>query len=100
MNMDSNQVSKNWDFCRWDNQREIQRLMKVARSYANLTQAQLAKRMKTTQSGVARMENDPNGCTIKQAEKYIEACGFFLRLHHISIQMPNGSHTSFVGRKN
>lgn len=90
----------NYDFHRWDNQRELQRLMKSARSYAKLTQGRLAANMGTSQSAVARLENDPKGCTVKQAEKYIEACGFYLRIHHMSIQMPTGSHCTFVGSKN
>jgi ribosome-binding protein aMBF1 (putative translation factor) len=46
-----------------------------AREKAGLTQAQVARRMKTTQSVVARIESAQNPPNLKTLERYAEAVG-------------------------
>ena len=51
-----------------------------ARVRAHLTQAEVAKRMGTTQSVVARLESGTNSMTLKTLERYAEATGSHLRV--------------------
>ena len=46
-----------------------------ARTKAGMTQAQVAKRMGTTQSVVARIESGQNAPNLKTLEKYAQAVG-------------------------
>jgi ribosome-binding protein aMBF1 (putative translation factor) len=46
-----------------------------AREKAGLTQAQVAKRMRTTQSVVARIESGQNPPNLRTLERYAEAVG-------------------------
>ena len=48
--------------------------IKVARRERGLTQAQLAKLVRTKQAGIARAEN--RGCSLTFAEKAVGVCGF------------------------
>ena len=51
-----------------------------ARARAHLTQAEVAQRMGTTQSVVARLESGTNSITLKTLERYAEATGSHLRI--------------------
>lgn len=51
-----------------------------ARSRAGLTQAELAERMKTTQSVIARLEGGRSTPTWKTLRRYAEATGSRLRV--------------------
>jgi DNA-binding XRE family transcriptional regulator len=51
-----------------------------ARSEAGLTQAEVAERMGTTQSVVARLESGRNPPNLKTLEKYAQAVGRRVRL--------------------
>jgi ribosome-binding protein aMBF1 (putative translation factor) len=53
----------------------LARALILARSKAGLTQAQLAKRMGTTQSVVARIESGRNPPNLKTLDKYARALG-------------------------
>ena len=57
----------------------IQSLIK-ARSRAGLTQAELAERMKTTQSVIARLEGGRSTPSWKTLRRYAEATGSRLRV--------------------
>ncbi len=57
----------------------IQSLIR-ARSRAGLTQAELAERMKTTQSVIARLEGGRSTPTWKTLRRYAEATGSRLRV--------------------
>ncbi len=53
----------------------LARALIKARTNAKLTQAQVAKRMGTTQSVVARIESGQNAPNLRTLEKYAEAVG-------------------------
>jgi len=59
---------------------ELARALIEARTRAGLTQAQLAKRMKTTQSAVARMESGRVRPSTKTLEKVARATGTRLKI--------------------
>lgn len=69
--------------------------LRIARRMAGLTQKELAEKMKTKQPAIARAENG-NVANIRFMEKFVRACGYELRLHHISITNGQTSHTAFV----
>ena len=70
----------------------------TARHYAKLTQQELADRLKTGQSSIARAET--NGCGITFAERAVKACDSELMFHHVSIITKDGTrHTSFYAYK-
>ena len=52
-----------------------------ARSRAGLTQQQVARRMKTTQAVVARLEGGGSMPSTRTLEKYAKATGSQMRLH-------------------
>lgn len=51
-----------------------------ARSRAHLTQAEVAKRMGTTQSVVARLESGTKSANLKTLEKFAKATGSYLHI--------------------
>ncbi|MBS0271213.1 MAG: helix-turn-helix transcriptional regulator [Proteobacteria bacterium] len=59
---------------------EVARELIHARSRAHLTQAEVAKRMGTTQSVVARLESGANSASLKTLEKYAKATGSHLHV--------------------
>ena len=59
---------------------ELARSLIEARTRAGLTQAQLAKRMQTTQSVIARMESGRVRPSTKTLEKFARATGTRLRI--------------------
>ena len=59
---------------------EIARELIHARARAHLTQAELAKRMGTTQSVVARLESGAQSTSLKTLEKYAKATGNHLHI--------------------
>lgn len=64
---------------------ELARSLIEARSQAGLTQAQLAKRMKTTQSVVARLESGRVRPSTKTLEKVARATGTRLKISFESL---------------
>lgn len=60
-------------------------LIRLARKKAGLTQHQLAQRANTKQPAIARAENGNIG-SLNFVERLIKACGFRLRLNHVTIQ--------------
>jgi len=64
-----NEVSSKFDkaYC-------IAELLHQARNHAHLSQKEIAKRLKTTQSAVSRMESGAN-VSINKLQQYVEACG-------------------------
>ncbi|MGZ5412012.1 MAG: helix-turn-helix domain-containing protein, partial [Solirubrobacterales bacterium] len=56
----------------------IGELVAKARASEGLTQAQLARRMGTTQSAVARLEAGQGNPTLATVEKALRACGHSL----------------------
>jgi transcriptional regulator with XRE-family HTH domain len=61
---------------------EIKQEMELARLRAGLTQAELAQRMRTTQSVIARMEAGRNLPTMRTLEKVAKATG-----HRLEVQL-------------
>lgn len=57
-----------------------------ARHRAGLTQAQLAERMGTTQSAVARLENARHMPSLAMAARYAEAVGQRLDIHLLAAE--------------
>jgi ribosome-binding protein aMBF1 (putative translation factor) len=55
-----------------------------AREKAGLTQAQVAKRMRTTQSVVARIESGQNPPNLRTLERYAEAVGRRIQVKLVS----------------
>lgn len=70
-------------------------IIESARSYAHLTQEELAARAKTHQSAIARAET--RGCDPKFVEKCLGALGYDLKFHHVSFGNSNFRSTSFLG---
>lgn len=62
--------------------REIQRMMRDARLRAGLTQAELAKLMRTAQSTIARLECGGRSPSYMTLEKWAEVTG-----HQLEVQM-------------
>jgi ribosome-binding protein aMBF1 (putative translation factor) len=56
--------------------------LQTARKSAELTQKELAERMKTTQSVISRIEHGYN-VSVSTIEKYAQACGKHVELHVI-----------------
>ncbi len=59
---------------------ELVSVLVKARSQAGLTQKQLAKRMKTTQSAVARLEGGRANPSVRTLEKFAQATGTRLKI--------------------
>ena len=59
---------------------ELASVLVTARLHAGLTQEQLAKRMKTTQSTVARLEGGRANPSTKTLEKFAQATGTRLKI--------------------
>jgi DNA-binding XRE family transcriptional regulator len=59
---------------------EIARMLIAARAKAGLTQVQLAKKMGTTQSAIARLESGKRMPSIETLESYARATGCELRI--------------------
>ena len=55
-------------------------LLQQARRRAGLTQAELAARVGTTQSAIARWERGASRPTVERLESIVDACGLELRL--------------------
>ena len=62
----------------FDGEYEVARLMENARKHAKLTQAQVAERMGTTQSSVARMLK--SNLTLQTLARYLRACDARLKV--------------------
>ena len=69
----------------FDLEYDVARQMQTARTVAGLTQAELARRMNTTQSVVSRIESGSN-ISIETLTRYAEACGS--RLHVQIVREP------------
>ena len=65
---------------------EVARALIEARTRAGLTQAELAARMKTTQSAIARLESGRIPPSTRTLEKVAQATGTRLRIQFDSIQ--------------
>ena len=66
----------------FDVEYEVARQMLVARTQAGLTQADLARRMHTTQSVVSRIESGVN-VSIETLARFAEACGSRLQMQMV-----------------
>lgn len=66
----------------FDVEYEVARQMQAARVEAGLTQAALARRMRTTQSVVSRLESGTN-VSLETLVRYAEACGSRLRVQMV-----------------
>lgn len=55
-------------------------LVREARRRAGLTQAELATRVGTTQSAIARLERGSTSLTLERASRLVRACGFDLQV--------------------
>jgi transcriptional regulator with XRE-family HTH domain len=55
-------------------------LIREARKRAGLTQAQLAERVDTTQSAIARLERGIGAPTMQRISELVEACGLELQV--------------------
>ena len=64
------------------------RLVRQARRAAGLTQAQLAERMGTTQSAVARLESPDANPRVENLERALVAAGHGLELRAVPQQQP------------
>ena len=62
----------------FDREYSVALLMENARKHAKLTQAQVAERMGTTQSSIARMTR--TNITINTLARYLKACGAQLKV--------------------
>jgi DNA-binding transcriptional regulator YiaG len=65
----------------------LEELMKV-RARAKLTQAEIAERMKTTQSAVARLESGAHRASLSSLRRYAEATGHRLRISFEPLSKP------------
>ena len=72
---------------------ELARALIGARSYAGLTQAEMAERMDTTQSAIARLEGGRSNPSIKTLHKVAQATGTRLKLSFMpdAEKIPNQS---------
>lgn len=77
-----NEIKANPDYQRYaadfDREYEVTLIMEKARKRAKLTQAQVAERMGTTQSAVARMAK--KNISIDALARYLKACGATLKI--------------------
>lgn len=73
-------------------------LLYGARTMAGLTQAALAKKLRTKQATISRAESNGVG-NIRWLAKAIKACGYDIEVHHISLVKGNTKHTRFFGGK-
>ena len=62
----------------------IARALIEARAKADLTQAELADRMKTSQSAIARLEGGKGNPSVEMLKRYAEATGTQLRIELLS----------------
>lgn len=62
----------------FDREYEVAKLLDEARRRSRLTQAQVAERMGTTQSAVARMAR--SNITLDALARYLKACGATLKI--------------------
>jgi len=84
----ANQLHKKWmknpayrrEYAALEEEFALAAAMIEARSRAGLTQAQLARRMKTTQAVVARLEGGGSKPSTRTLERYAEATGSRLRI--------------------
>jgi transcriptional regulator with XRE-family HTH domain len=65
-----------------------------ARQRAGLSQAQLAKRMKTTQSAVARLESGRGRPSTRTLERFAKATGHRLNISFEPVKAKNGKRRS------
>jgi ribosome-binding protein aMBF1 (putative translation factor) len=66
----------------FDLEYEVARQMQMVRTEAGLTQTDLARRMRTTQSVVSRMESGVN-VSIETLARFAQACGSRLRVQMV-----------------
>ena len=71
-------------------------LIKEARLRAGLSQAELASRAGTTQSGIARIEAGNSAPSLERMTKLIRACGFDIQLRLV----PYDSHEWTLAERN
>lgn len=65
---------------KFDQEYAIAEVLHKARLHAHLSQKDIAKRMKTTQSVISRMESGAN-ISVAKLQKYAEACGAKLHIN-------------------
>ena len=70
-------------------------LIREVRKRAGLTQTQLAERIGTTQSAIARIETGNGSPTLARLSEIAEACGFDIQVHVVATD-PGGQDWSLV----
>jgi len=76
----------------FDMEYEVARQMQAARAQAGLTQADMARRMHTTQSVVSRIESGVN-VSVETLSRFAEACGSRLQVQMVRETGPRyGKH--------
>lgn len=60
---------------------QVAKTLHDARVAAKLTQAELAKKLHTSQSFISSAERGQGNLTIETVERFVEACGKHLELH-------------------
>ena len=81
----------------YKNKEELGGMLRLARLYAKLTQAQVATRMKTKQPSIARAEKCGT-YSINFAERFARACGYELRFNHITMESDIESFNGFTSQ--
>lgn len=77
-------------YAAWEKEYRATVAMYKARQEANLTQAQLAKRMKIPRANVSRIENGQN-VTFATFARYLRGCGFDFSLRIFPIGQKHGA---------
>jgi ribosome-binding protein aMBF1 (putative translation factor) len=77
-----------------EQQEEYVRVMIDARCQAGLTQKDLAKRMKTTQSAIARLESGAQKPSLNTVERYAFACKMRLHIALVPMKKPRAAKKS------
>lgn len=80
------------DYAAWEREYRATVALYKARQEANLTQAQLAKRMKIPRANVSRIENGQN-VTFATFARYLRGCGFDFSLRIFPIGRKRGAAT-------
>ena len=79
----------------WSNRKNLTEVLKYARTISGMTQLELAKKLKTKQSAIARLESGKIRYHIEFAEKWAQACGLEIGFQWINLKDKNSTWTNF-----